>query len=88
MEGHAAVKKVIEEGAFRAEVDVSDLHNVKIAITMNVPLYVSDYNADSDPWHWENDIAHEVSMLRYEVNEFISRTRRAQREREAVCAAS
>ena len=88
MEGLGAVMKVIEEGAFRAEVDVTNLNDVKIKITMTAPLYVSEYDADNEPWKWEEDIRKEAAYLRYEVNEFIFKEWKARGERENVCAAS
>lgn len=63
--------KVIEEGAFVARVDASDIDNVKIEITMRAPLYVSDYRENNEPWNWEGDIAKEAAYLRYEVNAYI-----------------
>lgn len=65
--------KVIEEGAFVARVDASDIDNVKIEITMRAPLYVSDYRENNEPWNWEGEIAKEVAYLRYEVNAYIHR---------------
>lgn len=83
------MKKIIEEGAFRAEVDASDLNDVKIAITMVAPLHVSDYRPNDEPWNWERDIALEASYLRSEVNAYIhSVWKQAQKERERACVAS
>lgn len=70
LEKNAQVK-VIEEGAFVARVDASDIDNVKIEITMRAPLYVSDYREDMDVWHWEAEIAKEIAYLRSEVNSYI-----------------
>lgn len=80
--------KIIEEGAFQARVDVSDFDNVKIEITMRAPLYVSDYRTNSEPWNWEGDIAKEVAYLRSEVNAYIYKAWKEQKERETRCAAS
>lgn len=78
MEGHA-VKKIIDEGAFRAVVDASDLNDVKIAITMNIPLHVSDYKPNDEPWNWEKDIAKEASYLRMEVDSYLRSVWQAQK---------
>lgn len=74
------MKKIIEEGAFRAEVDASDLNKVKIAITMTAPLHVSDYKPNLEPWNWERDIALEASYLRAEVNSYLFSVWKAQQE--------
>lgn len=71
------MKKIIEEGAFRAEVDVSNLDNVKIAITMRAPLYVSDYKPNEEPWDWSKDIGKEAHYLQMEVESFIRRAQQA-----------
>lgn len=84
LEKNAQVK-VIEEGAFVARVDASDIDNVKIEITMRAPLYVSDYRENNEPWNWEGEIAKEVAYLRSEVNAYIFK---AWKERKAVCAVS
>jgi hypothetical protein len=73
--------KVIEEGAFVARVDASDIDNVKIEITMRAPLYVSDYREDMDVWHWEAEIAKEIAYLRSEVNSYIHRAWKERRGR-------
>lgn len=74
------MKKIIEEGAFRAEVDASDLNNVRIAITMTAPLHVSDYRPNDEPWNWEREIGLEASYLRSEVNAYIHSVWKAQQE--------
>ena len=73
--------KVIEEGAFVARVDASDIDNVKIEITMRAPLYVSEYREDMDVWHWEAEIAKEIAYLRSEVNSYIHRAWKERRGR-------
>lgn len=80
LEKNAQVK-VIEEGAFVARVDASDIDDVKIEITMRAPLYVSDYRENNEPWNWEGEIAKEVAYLRYEVNAYIHRVWKERRGR-------
>lgn len=70
--------KIIEEGAFRAEVDASDLDAVKIKLTMIAPLYVSDYDG-GDPWDWEVDVAREVRYLRHNVHDYLHEERQKRR---------
>ena len=66
--------KIIDEGAFRAEVDASDLDNVKLKLTMIAPLYFSEYDG-CDPWYWENDIALEARFLRENVHDYVNEER-------------
>lgn len=73
------MKKIIDEGAFRAEVDASDFDNVKIKLTMTAPLFLSDTHPSQETWDWERDIEEEVRYLRYKVHDFISESRREQR---------
>lgn len=81
------MKKIIECGHLRAEVDMTDINDPKIAISTIRQVVVSEYHSNFDVWRWDSEIAMDARALYAEVDGAIY-AERQRRRREKLCAVS